>query len=98
MRPHQRARIKRLKAIEQTVPQNRDQTRSDKKLRKFHEGIALELATLDGAAQDGAECLDHSREHLAIVELRELRKARAFADDEADHVLAARAIDFANEH
>ena len=53
MRPHHRADIERLEAVEQAAPDDRDNAGRDKQLRKADKRVGLELAPLDAR---GAAC------------------------------------------
>ena len=58
----------------------------------------FELAALVGAAQHAAQCLEQARQHFAIVELGDGRKARTLADQQPDDLAAAGAVDLAHEN
>ena len=60
-------------------------------------GVAFQFAPLDRAAHQRPERRDRARQHLAVVELGELREALAFGQDQPDHVLAPRLVDLAHE-
>ena len=48
MRPHHRADIERLEAIEQPAPDDRDDAGRREQLRETHQRVGLELTPLDG--------------------------------------------------
>ena len=56
-----------------------------------------EFAAFHRQRQPGAHDRQHACDDLAIVDLGELGKPRPLGDDQPDHVLAARAVDFVHE-
>ena len=89
MRAHELAHVDRREAPEQTAPQDGEESWRDQQLRKARQRIAGELAALHREREPRADDREHARDHLAVVELGELGKARPLGEDQPDYVLAA---------
>ena len=75
-----------------------DESGRDQQLRKAGECVVGEFAAFHRQREPRAYDRQHARDDLAIVDLGELGKPRPLGDDQPDHVLAARAVDFVHEH
>lgn len=97
MNPQHRGDIERRLLAEKTLPDHRDNQRPDQKLRKFRQPRVSDFAARDAVFDQLAHSGDAVRDHLAVIEFRELRKARAFGNNHSHDVSAFCADDVAGE-
>ena len=76
---HQLAHVERREAAEQAVPQDRHEPGRDQQLRKARQRVVTQLTALDRAREQRPHRRDHARDHLVVIEFRQLGKARPSA-------------------
>ena len=91
MNTQHRGDIERRELAEKALPDHRDDHRPNQKLRELRELRIAYFTARDAVLNQLAHSGDAMGNHLAVIELGELRKARALGNDHPDDVRAPRA-------